>query len=100
MPRGRRLRAESQPDATAPEPSRGAEVAEEMALLRELLPRLKPRDAVRLGALIACGGDRRAAAEQLKLTPEAYGRQLRQTSMPAARKANRRYRGARPGETS
>jgi hypothetical protein len=87
MPRGSRMSVENAPDASSPDPVRTAEVAEELELLRELLPSLKPRDRARLEMLLACDGDRKVAADRLGISLGTYSRQLRQTVFPAVRRA-------------
>jgi hypothetical protein len=89
MPHGPRCQPEFHADAGATAPDETAVVREEMADLEGLLPKLKDRDAARLRAYIKCQGDRKAAAEQLGLDHNAYGRQLRQTVFPAIRKLAR-----------
>jgi hypothetical protein len=84
-PGGPRKSAADQPDRSLPSPVDQAISAEKIELLRQLMPRLKRRDARRLGAFVACGGDRAAAAKQLGLDHRTFSRQLRQTVFPAIR---------------
>jgi hypothetical protein len=89
MPAGHRKKPECQEDKSVPPPDVNAVVREEIDRLRDLLPRLKGRDADRLRAFINHHGDRKAAAAALGLDPKAYSRQLRQTVFPAVRKLAR-----------
>lgn len=92
LPGRRRQPAEHQADVKVPAPSHRLVRNEELEALRQLLPRLKPRDAARLGALLDCHGDRAAAAKQLGLTHHAFSQKLRQTTFPNVRRlAQRRY---------
>lgn len=68
LPGRRRKQAQDQADVKAQAPSHRLAMTEELEQLRQLLPRLKPRDAARLTALIDCHGDRAAAAARLGMT--------------------------------
>jgi hypothetical protein len=96
----RRLPAPAQPaanevDTSSPDPVQEAIRDEERALLEQVLPRLKPRDRRRMEALLMQGGDRRAAAAQLGVSLRTFSRQLRQTVLPAVKRAVGAGRSAR-----
>ena len=92
LPKGPRHQAEFHADASVAAPDEIAVIHEEMAALKELLPKLKDRDARRLRAYIDCLGDRKAAAEKLGVDPKSYSQQLRQTVLPAIRQLAQRAR--------
>lgn len=98
LPGRRRKPAQEQADVKAQPPSQRLAMNEELEALRQLLPRLKPRDAARLRALIDCHGDRSAAAAQLGMTHQAFSRKLRQTTFPHVRRLAQRLLGTEPNE--
>lgn len=87
--------AASAVDRSSPDPVREAIRDEQRALLEAALPRLKPRDRRRLEVLLAHGGDRQRAAVQLGVSLVAFSRQLRQTVLPAVKRAVREAGSAR-----
>jgi hypothetical protein len=94
VPVGWRVDPGNQRDVGSPDPEHELHSREEVEGLRDLLRSLKgrglkPRDAERLGALIDCGGDRKAAADRLGLDLKTFSRRLRQTTLPAVRQMAR-----------
>jgi hypothetical protein len=93
QPGRRRKQAQDEADTKARAPSHRLELTQELERLRQLLPKLKPRDAARLRALIDCHGDRAAAAVLLGVTHHAFSQKLRQTTFPNVRRLAQRLYG-------
>lgn len=91
-PSGERRDPEREEDERAPQPAEQAVVNEELEMLRDLLPQLKPRDATRLQALLDANGDRGVAADSLEIDQVTFSRQWRQTTLKNIRKLIRQTR--------